>query len=80
MRRKAHNFVTKCLYGKDYVWVHEVKDLPVRSLGFKHRAAMHDHDTAVLLVLIGKDLGVYDVSVLHDACDWASTEKRKRKL
>lgn len=77
--RKAHNFITKRLLGKDYAWLHEVKDLPARSLGFKHRVAMHDHETAILLALISRDPKVYFASILHDACDKMSTE-RKRKI
>jgi len=66
------------LLGKDYNWLHEVKDLPVRSLGFKHRAAMHDHDTALLLALLSRDLDVYVASIIHDACDKAVQMKKKK--
>ena len=78
--RKAHNFITKLLLGKDYNWVHALKDLPAGSLGFKHRCALHDHETALLLFLITKDPKVYFASILHDVLDKVCSDlKKKRK-
>jgi hypothetical protein len=77
MDRKAHNFITKVLYGKEYDWIHAIKDAPVKNLGFKHRAAMHDEETNLLLILISKDLTVYFVSQLHDMCDKYGRDARE---
>jgi len=51
----------------------------VRTFGFKHRYAMHDSETALLLYLLSGKASVYVVSVLHDAVDKASTVRKKRQ-
>jgi len=78
--RKAHNFITKLLLGKDYNWIHELKDLPARSLGYKHRCALHDHETALLLLLVTRDPNAYFASILHDVLDKICSDyKRGRR-
>lgn len=58
--------------------MHRLKDLPVRSFGFKHRAAMHDGETALLLLLLSRSWDVYWSSILHDLCDKCSEVRKKR--
>lgn len=77
MDRKAHEYVTEKLYGQPFSFVHAVKDRSVKSLGFKHRSAMHDEETALLLTLISGDLAVYFVSQLHDMCDKYGRDARE---
>lgn len=81
---KVHCWITKLLLGNSYSYIHRLKDLPAGSLGFKHRCALHDHETALLLFLITKDPGAYFASILHDVLDKVCSDfkkkKRKRRL
>jgi DNA-directed RNA polymerase subunit M/transcription elongation factor TFIIS len=78
VNHKAHCWLDRQLIGQEFPWVHTIKDLPVRTFGFKHRYAMHDSETALLLYLLSGKASVYVVSVLHDAVDKASRVRKKK--
>jgi hypothetical protein len=85
--RKEHVALDRLVFGKTYGRIHQIKDSPSKWMGSKHRKALHDPVSNLLLALIEyprDPTRAFLSAQLHDLVDFAiskakSGERRKTK-
>jgi hypothetical protein len=80
--RKTHLALDKLLLDKAYEKIHETKDKPSRWMGSKHRRALHDPLSNLILALIEypKDpASAFFSAQLHDLVDFGLSKAKKRR-
>jgi hypothetical protein len=80
--RKEHLALDRLLIGKTYERIHKAKDKPSKWMGSRHRKALHDPISNLLLALIEypKDPASAFLSAqLHDLVDFAASKARGRR-
>jgi hypothetical protein len=80
--RKEHVALDRLLLGKTYERIHLMKDKPSKWMGSKHRKALHDPVSNLLLALIEypKDpTRAFLSGQLHDLLDFGLTKARGRR-
>jgi hypothetical protein len=77
--RRVHEALDSIFLGRKFSQVHKLIDLPVRSMGKKHRALFHDPLSAIAIGYAVGGLGGAMSALLHIAVDSLFTELKKQR-
>jgi hypothetical protein len=80
--RKTHLALDRLVFGKTYDKVHHIKDKPSKWMGSKHRKALHDPVSNLVLALIEyprDPTRAFLSAQLHDLIDFGISKARGRR-